>query len=44
VSSPAGEDRSRGGNAKGTSAAMTAPVIETPTDHQRLNDWVREVA
>jgi phosphoenolpyruvate carboxykinase (GTP) len=23
---------------------MTAPVIETPTDHQRLNDWVREVA
>ena len=23
---------------------MTAPAIETPTDHQRLNDWVREVA
>ena len=23
---------------------MTAPTIESPTSHRRLNDWVQEVA
>ena len=29
---------------EGTAPAMTAPMIDSPTTHRRLNDWVAEVA
>src|SRR5829696_6770385 len=29
---------------EGTAPAMTAPTIDSPTTHRRLNDWVAEVA
>ena len=38
------EHKVSGDHAKGLLIKMTAPAIESPTSHRRLNDWVQDVA